>query len=1169
MKTALHKYCILFLIILCASGIQLAVAQNQQLDSIRLERERTTDSIRAAQKLKKEQMEALRKYKASKRYKDSIEIVRQQRSDSVKAVRKAINDSIRNERIRVADSAKEVRFQYSDSIKKLNDSVRAERAIALAILKEERQQRADSLAARRAYRESKQYKDSVATIRLQRIDSARAVRKATTDSIKLVRQQERDSLAVIRKLQIDSLRAVMDSAKDVRMAILDSTKSARKIVSDSLTKAREERIALREAKAKEREEEKAKKKKLSLEIKLEKEREEYTNENMRGKAWVPPRSLMHNMRTRYNYHFNAKMKMEEAVENMLRTHTDNFESIIPLYPFDPNTDAAKLSNDMDTIIRKASLGIQIHDPRSKWHDNLYLLVGQAYYYKGDYDNAASAFKFIVAQAEEDKKKKERKQKRTNKSRKKEAKPIAFAEPEKRGLIGKVVHKSSKNDALLWLTRALVQDQQLDMAQTLLDMLRNDAGIPLSLAGRVALEQAFIDLKREDFNNAAEALEIVAQDKKQPKWTRQRAGYLAGQLFQKNKNYTKSNEMFEYAVRLYPPLEMDFNARKNIAFNSLDQSEVHPELIAMLEKMATDYKYKEYADQIYFILGNAFIKAENPQKALEHFKESVQISNNNPIQKGLSYKQLGDLYYRDLDYANAKESYDSAAALLTDLEEPDYSIAIKRAGALDKISIPGNAVKNADSLLLLASLTEPEQKKQIRDYIRQLERNIRDSIFVAMNAGSTTAATSGNINASPSAQRWYFSNSIMMQQGESEFKQKWGNRTLKDNWRRSTSSFDDANNFEEEEKSQEDLIVAMLPDAEELFAAIPNSEEEKMKVKEELKRNLFELGKGYFYDLEDYPNVIETFNQLDHRFAQHEFVDEVLYIRYIVAIRGSESEKALAYSRRLQSEFPNSEWTQRINLAIQQGLAKENLGEQSKSVAQHYDEAYKKLKESKFDEVLKDVAEAHISYPNPNPYTRNYELLKGIATAGKGEYLKADTLLSTFIDANPGDSLADWAGKVLQLIRSNPLYGITNSIENDTMVKSVFANTKVYDSVTLVYAFQPSTTHYVIFIAMRDAKFMGFRSGLTDYNLMKEKYENVAVSTNAIDNQMYMVVCRSFENAKAAQLYMTDIKQEKKLFRDYENDNQYHLISISEDNFGRFLVQKSVKEYMDFWKEHYR
>lgn len=50
---------------------------------------------------------------------------------------------------------------------------------------------------------------------------------------------------------------------------------------------------------------------------------------------------------------------------------------------------------MDSVIKKCSFSTQIHDPRSKWFDNLYFLMGKGSYTKSDYESAITTFQFVA------------------------------------------------------------------------------------------------------------------------------------------------------------------------------------------------------------------------------------------------------------------------------------------------------------------------------------------------------------------------------------------------------------------------------------------------------------------------------------------------------------------------------------------------------------------------------------------------------------------------------------------------------------------------------------------------------------------------------------------------------------------------------------------------------
>src|SRR5690606_5458168 len=158
---------------------------------------------------------------------------------------------------------------------------------------------------------------------------------------------------------------------------------------------------------------------------------------------------------------------------------------------------------------------QIHDPRSKWQDDLYLLVGEAYYYKADYENAGAAFKQIIVTDEKQRKQKAKKHNKSN--GRNDNKQQAFSVASKKGIAGILEHQPAKNEAMLWLARVLVQNDKEGQAQSLLDLLRNDANFPDKMKGRLALEQAFIDLKRLDYKNAIPSLKIVSADDNLPKW----------------------------------------------------------------------------------------------------------------------------------------------------------------------------------------------------------------------------------------------------------------------------------------------------------------------------------------------------------------------------------------------------------------------------------------------------------------------------------------------------------------------------------------------------------------------------------------------------------------------------------------------------------------------------
>lgn len=1135
-------------------------------DSMRIARQARIDSLNNAQKRRSDSLKAIQAYRNSRHYKDSVAVVRQHRQDSIlaarnhiidstKKVRQNYTDSIVAVRKHTLDSLKQVRQLYSDSLHAYFDSVRVARAQALEKLKAEREKRSDSLAVIRAYRNSKAFKDSLSLVRKQRQDSLIVVRKQHTDSIRAVQKAYTDSLITVRKAYSDSLKAAIDSMRVVRQHTIDSLTTVRKARADSLAKVRAARDEEREKASKEKE----KKQALALEIKIQKKQNNYSNKKMLKKKWNLPRKVVQNTFTRYNYYYNADLKMQEARANMLRSRQDNYDSLLRLFPFDPNVDSSKLASDMDTIIKKASVGIQIHDPRSKWQDDLFLLVGQAYYYKADYKNAGAAFKQIIVTDEKQKKKDKKKNKKQAKDKEQET----FSVPEKKGIVGMLKHIPAKNEAMLWLARTFVQSGEEGQAQTLLDLLRNEVNFPHKMKGKLALEQAFINLNNQDDKNALQSLSIVAKDDQIADWQRQRAGFIVGQLYERNGQLDSANHYFQKVVALHPPIQMDFYARKNIAFNELSKAGEESKSVQMLEGLAKDGKYKPFYDQIYYGIALAEQNAGNSEKAMKDFRKSLSFGKNNPKQMGLTYTKIGDAHYQEKAYVSAKGAYDSAAVLLKvypDLTE--YQRSSLRGTSLAKIVGPASMVARADSLIYLASLTEKEQRSIIRKYIRQLEKSREDSLFLAQNS-ATTGNSTGTLFSGATSQSWYFANSSLVSSGEMEFKQKWGNRKLTDNWRLGSNNFAGNNttgNSNTTEQGDTD-VNSGLPDEEALYAVIPHSSEALKVMKDTLEESLFLLGKGYYTYLEDFNNAVNTFDTLDKKFPSNPYQAEVLYLRYLMAMRTNDLTAAKGYQQALSYKFPESDWAQMLQTANREPIGESKTNDQSIDV--YYNSTYNMLMQKQYALVLDRTKDYASKFPAPGSYANKFKILEAVAYAGSGSGQKADSILSAFVKQNPDDELTPWAKDVL-----NYLHHAENSSAAIPETSKTDNNAAGQKQVSANFTYNPSEPHYIIVSAPADMRIFALKSGLRDFNLMRAGSENISISMTTLNPDHNLIICQTFKNKAAAESYYKDILKNNKLFREYPQ-KEYHLLLISESNYSMMINERGIEGYLAFYKKYYQ
>lgn len=1137
-------------------------ARQHMMDSAKQVRQQRMDSMQNARKLATKRLNDIRKYKESKHYRDSVTKANNVRAKELTAKRKAYIDSITAAR------------------KKVIDSIAAERKVMLTALHEKQKKRTDSLNAIRKYKESKRYRDSVTVFKKAKAESLAKQRKNFRDSVMAVRKHFTDSLADIRKHTKDSLAA----QREKRM---DMLKESRKKRADSLATVKTKKE--NQIKANQKKEEQ--KKQLALELKIKKQHEAWSNEKMLKKKWSLKRKVIQNTFTRYNYYFNANRKMDEALANMQRVKKENYDSLIELYPFNPNNDSTLLASDMDSILHKVSVGIQIHDPRTKWEDDMYLLMGEAQYYKGRYNDAAAAFHYIISMDEQKKKKNGKPGDKTQQS---------IVQKNKKTIIDFIKHKPVHNDAILWLARTYTQSGQPEKSESVLALLDVDSLLPKSIIGRVALERAFLALSENNFKEASKQLGIAVNDKTLPTWLRQRASFMNGQLLQYRGEYTASAEAFDKVLDLNPNIDMNFYARKYMAFNIMYAGRDIAEAQSALKDVLGDNKYAAYYEQVYFALGILSTQTHDYNDAISNLQKSLSTIKSTKKQKAISFAALGNVYYTTGDFVAAKHAYDSSVKFMSYAPNDTLVLlAASRTGVLDDITAPALVLHDNDSLLALALLSEKDQRSVVRKYIRHLEDQRRDSIFRAENAGITSAAVAEPTEESTTS-AWYFGNATMIQQGINEFKRKWGSRPNVDNWRRSSAMTFSSNNgsynnsgtnLEPDGATDE----SGLPTEDFLLAAIPNTPEQQAKTYKAIQVAYVDLAEAYINKLAEYQKAIVALDTLEQRFPSHDLQAKVLYLRYIVALRSHDFEKAKMYSNKLTTEYANTEYAAKVKPS-EDGTGQPNPGDVT--VSAFYDETYNQLMQRQYTEVILRVQQADKLYKDP-VYKPRFVLIHAMALAGIPDYAKADSVLTEFFTLKPNDSLRIIGESVKNYIAknrptpapaapgtknntANNLDGMSKTLTNGSTIPTDPANGQKTDTSTTKinpntgqedntpgYHNNPNAQHFcVIALPGLDSRALGIKAALGDFNTLKYATGNLIANMDVLNPKQALLVIKSFSNAEDARNYMIALKATTPIFHDYKPE-EFQVFIISANNYNQLFIDHSITPYMGFYRVNYK
>ena len=1129
-------------------------ANAARMDSIKTAREAASRLFKETQKRRTDSLTALRKYRESKRYTDSVARTRQQRADSFRAVQRA--------RI---DSATAVRNQG-------RDSTIAVRNAAISDLRAAQKKRSDSVAAIRKYRESKRYADSVAVIRKVRTDSLQAARKTFADSARASRKAIAAEMAAVRKKTTDSLNAI-------RKHTTDSLAAIRKQRTDSLTAIR----TAKEKASKDKEKAKEKKLELALNIKIAKKREKWSNESMLQKRWGVPRKQIQNLFTHYNYYYNANRKMQEAEANMLRVKKDNYDKPLDLFPFNPDTDSTLLLADMDSIVQKTSVGIQIHDPRTDWADELYLLLGQAYYYKGNYDNAAIAFRYVIS-LRELKKKEEARRKGYVTPR---GKTPSILQDEKKSALDFLKHQSVHNDALLWLSRTYAQTGRYGEAESILDLLVNDPNFPESLRGRYSVELANLALKTKKYHEAPEALLAIADDKKIPGWQRQRAAYLAGQLLQQDGKYNEAAGAFAKVVDLNPRIEMDFQARKNAAYSVMASGKPSEETVASLRKMLKDSKYAPYYEQIYYVLGRVSANSGNRTLAIEYLTQSLRTAKTTRPQRALSFLALGDVYYADGLYNPAQSAYDSAAFLAgKDATKAPFDVAAQRAKSLASVAGPARLVAAQDSLLALSNKSEKEQRAVVRKYLKYLSSLKTDSLNRNDNNTMALPTNDGN-NMGGGENGWYFSSATTLQQGYTDFRRKWGNRTLTDNWRRASANvmslagagpdgqpLNPAANVDTV-SGKEDAATAGMPTEESLLAQIPKTEAEREAVRRRLQQSMLALATAYTNDVQDYPRAMKVLDDMDRRFPESQSPDETLYLGYLVYLRQNQIERAQMLSQQLLEKYPRSRFAALVRPSDDAAGPLMTSAVESNS---YYEDTYNLVQRRAFADALRRSRDGQQRWPDPRINER-FRILEIMALSGNKEYHVADSMVGKFITTTANDSLRSWAQALQDFIRQEKAKDTARPTASTTPMPGAISGNRLSGAadsagvaaplVPAAYSYKPAKPHAFAFVFSRmEARVMGLKAGLGDMNALRFSGENLITSVQNLPGGGGIILVQGFPTAQKARAYEQTFKNTSVLMREFKANERKTLL-ISEENLRKLNADGDLAAYEAFYGRNYR
>ncbi|QNA43620.1 type IX secretion system periplasmic lipoprotein PorW/SprE [Lacibacter sediminis] len=681
------------------------------------------------------------------------------------------------------------------------------------------------------------------------------------------------------------------------------------------------------------------------------------SEKTDDKKFTLPRRIYQSMVTHYNFHYNATTKINAIVEKAKLGHQDDYTQLLSFYNYSTDRTAAD-SLELDSVIFKATAGIVLHDLRNNYIDNMYLLIGQSYFYWQKYDSAYRIFQFInynffpkgkdeyiIVVGSND---------RSTKG------DLNIATKEKTDLMHKAFsHQPSRNDALIWLTRTYAEDSLYAEAYSLVNLLRKDPTFPKRLHGKLNEVQAYTFYKQEQWDSTAfylkDALSEAADKTELARWE-----YLLAQLYAKTNQTELASAYFNKAKSHTTDPVLYIHARIYEAqLVKKEGGDAVTETLADLLKLSKKERFDGYEDVLFYAAAGMALEKGDTTQAMTLLKRSVSYMPENPSTKNKAFVKLSDLAYARRDYTLASNSLDSVNMQDPALADIAAQLQIKQQMLKQLVNLI-SIVKQQDSLQAVAKMPE----KEMDAYLKSLARKLRRQRGLKEEAAytPTLAVNNGTQDNTPlftnagSGNSWYFYNAAQKSRGFSEFKSKWGTRPNVDNWRRQAAV--DAAKPEqqapqydhsagEEVSIEADKIPAEELTAEGLKSRLPLTEEKLLASNKKIAESLFEQGQIYKNQLEDYEQAALVFEEIWKRFGNYEREQDVLFELYYCYTKIGDKEKAAFFQNELNKKYPNGDLVQKINASKNPVV----VSKDAKTIA--YENIYNLFITGKFDEAQQE------------------------------------------------------------------------------------------------------------------------------------------------------------------------------------------------------------------------
>lgn len=455
------------------------------------------------------------------------------------------------------------------------------------------------------------------------------------------------------------------------------------------------------------------------------------------------------------------------------------------------------------------------------------------------------------------------------------------------------------------------------------------GVPKKWLYQVDRVRGRMAIAEQDWVGAADAMGRAAA--KAPRaHQRARYAFLAGQLYERALEPERARRMYEACLKAQPAsyaMLLEAQLRRSMNGGGINPAKLYKELRELLREP----KNADFADRIYFALGDLALQWDDRDEAYAYFQRSFAAGKpERPLVQGLAYARHGALALERRAYERAQVDFDSASVLLPKSYAGRDGF-VKKAQTLSVLVEALNRAQLADSLVLLAGRDPAAVRVMVEKYVAGLrkadqeaaERARREEELAELRAASAELDAAVPSAGAGTAAGWAVYAPALRAKGAAAFRQRFGERPNVDNWRlrsrssqwfASTAAAKDGEQTDQAEQTGKDgqpaapkkPAVDPRYDVEAYLSQVPFQSSARDSVRDAACLAWSEVAAAYRDGMQDPQEAIKAYRRALRTCPSSPDAPRWLYGVYRLHVSANEGLQAESAKKELLERYPDSE-----------------------------------------------------------------------------------------------------------------------------------------------------------------------------------------------------------------------------------------------------------------------